>query len=169
MSGKIKISHIINDHISTLYDYRTGKIDWWDITTLFIGPAIISITVVFLGLRLDSAEVNILVTSLSIFAALLFNLLLLTHSIVAQNGEEGNTRRLQLLEEVYSHISYTILISVLTIVLLISFVVIPCRLFIVDIVFSLVVYSLVLNFLATLVLILSRVHTMLNSEFTEGK
>jgi len=119
-------------------------------------------------LRLDSGEVSILITSLSIFAALLFNLLLLTHSIVAQGEGEGNKRRLELLEEIYSHISYTILVSVVTIAILISFSAIPYKCGIPGAIFSLLVYFLVLNFLSTLMLILNRVHIMLNSEFSEG-
>jgi hypothetical protein len=117
-------------------------------------------------MRLDGPEVTVLITALSIFAALLFNLLLLTHSIVTQTESELHEGRRKLLREIYAHISYAVLISVIAIVFLLASVVLPSGSPWVDFTLSGAVYFLVLNFLGTLFLILNRIHVMLAAEFS---
>lgn len=167
MSAKLNLRHVITDHWRTLYDYRTDKLDWSDVFTFYIVPALLTAGLLWLGMRLGGTEVTVLITALSIFAALLFNLLLLTHSIVTDTAKEIHARRHELLQEIYAHISYAILVSVVAIVFLLAYVVLPSRSTWVCVLTSAAVYFLVLNFLGTLLLILNRIHVMLAAEFSE--
>lgn len=167
MSAKLNLRHIVSDHFGTLYNYRTNKLDWSDLLTFYVLPGVLTAALLWFGMRLDGTEVTVLITALSIFAALLFNLLLLTHSIVTDTEKDLHSRRHRLLQEIYAHISYAILVSVVAIVFLLAFVVLPSHWPWVCLVTSAAVYFLVLNFLATLLLILNRIHVMLAAEFTE--
>jgi hypothetical protein len=166
MSAKINVWHIVVDHWATLYDFRTDKLDRGDLFAFYILPLLLAGILIGAGMRLDGPEVTVLITALSIFAALLFNLLLLTHSIVTQTESELHEGRRKLLREIYAHISYAVLISVIAIVFLLASVVLPSGSPWVDFTLSGAVYFLVLNFLGTLFLILNRIHVMLAAEFS---
>ena len=85
MFDKISLVNIIKYHISTLRNNKTRKISYLDITLFFILPFAISDFIVYAGISLNDALVNALITSLSIFSALLFNLLLLVYDISEKN------------------------------------------------------------------------------------
>lgn len=165
MSRKLDVRDIVVDHVATLKDARTGRRSRADIVAFFALPILIAGGLIWAGLRLDSTEIAILITALSIFAALLLNLLLLIHSIITGMGTGAETlRRRNLLQELYANISYAILISVVAITLLLIDAVASNSL--VRFVVSVLVYFLVSNFLLTLFLVLKRIHKMLGAEFT---
>lgn len=165
MSSKINVKHIVTDHLDTLVVYGTQRASKWDYFTFYVMPLAATAVLIWQDFRLDSTEATILITALSIFAALLFNLLLLTHGIVSDSEAERHARRGELLEQIYTHISYSILVAVVAIVFLLLEVVWPNRT--VNLVSSAAVYFLVINFLATLLLILKRIHEMLGAEFEQ--
>lgn len=163
MSSKINVWHIVEDHLATLVVYGTQKASKIDYVVFYVLPFVCTAGLTWQGFRLDTSESTILITALSIFAALLFNLLLLTHSIVSSTGFDEHPRRHELLEQIYAHISYAILVAVVAVAFLLLDVVWPnC---IVNTIASFVVYFFVMNFLATLLLILKRIHEMLSREF----
>lgn len=85
MFDKISIANIIKDHVRTLKNNKTKKISYLDIVLFFLLPLTISSFIVYVGMSLNDALVNALITSLSIFSALLFNLLLLVYDISEKN------------------------------------------------------------------------------------
>lgn len=165
--NKINIFQIIQDHHNTLIDYRTGRYKKADLFTFYFVPiSSTAILVHYLGFRIGSEQTSILITALSIFAALLFNLLLLTHSIVIRNlNQEGNTSKISLLKEIYVNISYAILISILTIITLLIHVVFSNALL--ALIVTWLTSFAVLNFIFTLLLILKRIYSVLEDEFSE--
>ena len=110
--------------------------------------------------------IAIVATSLSIFAALLFNLLLLIYDVTGRSaGSIGGTNRLRqdVLSEVFSNISFAILVAMVAIISVLILLMVdgspPA-----ERALSAITYYLVTLFLLTLLMLLKRVHTLLQHE-----
>ncbi len=163
MFGKINASRIIKDHILTLKNYRTGKLHKPDLFLFFFIPLIISILLIYFGILLNSEIVNVLITSFSIFAGLLLNLLLLVFDIA---GKSSNSEQniVEALKEVYINISFCILICISTIVFLLGFFIktnFGSYLYIL----SFLVYYPLFVFIFTLFMVLKRIYLLLGQKF----
>ena len=116
-------------------------------------------------LQTTDALANVMITSLSVFAALLFNLLLLTLDTKRKQKETtvNNNKLIRLLEETYANIGYATLIALLTICFLIIPYVYPftdCNKVARIVVWS-IIYYLSINFMLTLAMILKRMDVIL--------
>src|SRR5690242_18428985 len=112
MINKINVYRIIRDHFGTLvHDSDQTRSDW-DIA-LFVAVPLIASTVLlcFKGV-FGSSTGGILITAYSIFAALLFNLLLLVYDIVKKRDENTSSLKSRFLKQVYNNISYSVFISI---------------------------------------------------------
>ncbi len=174
MSNKLNVLKIISDHVNTLRNFDTGRYSPVDFSTFFVLPALLSgilLWVFKIGLSPDI--VNVLITSLSIFAALLFNLLLLIYDIVRdpQKITDPSGIKGKYLRQIYANVSFCILISLIgVIVLLLAFfdlrgvsigtVVSP-----ITVLITFIVYYLGALFILTLLMVLKRVHILLSKEF----
>ena len=141
------------------------KKSWADITLFFGVPVVVAGIFVALDLLLTSTSAGTLITALSIFAGLLFNLLLLAHGML-RNAEGRYRDEKALIQEIYSNISYAILVSLVSIMILLG-TIFPgpkwaARLG------SAIAYALMLNFLLTLFMVLRRVHILLAKEFNRA-
>ena len=170
MFSKINPKSIITDHLQTLINHRTGKPMKTDYIVFFGIPLIIALIFVCLfKISLDQKAGNILITSLSIFAALLFNLLLLVYDIVRK--EEKNPLIIKALKQVFANISFSIFISIVTVfLLLIDFFfndIINSWCYIIASCFDFIIYWFVALFTLTLLMILKRIHNLLSNEFSE--
>jgi hypothetical protein len=169
--SKINISQILKDHFKTLRNQETNRISGGDIFTFIALPIIVSLIILYvIGFILDKDASSILITSLSVFSALLFNLLLLIYDIVKREERVSNTKdsplTAKLLREIYSNISFSILISVICVsVLLITLLNIKAIWF--NQIISFFVYYLVIQFLLTIFMVLKRVHVLLSQEIKE--
>ncbi len=165
MLNKINISKIILDHLKTMCDPKTGKPFWGDIFLFFIIPAIFGIILLLFHYSIGVEIINLLVTSLSVFAALLFNLLLLIYDIVRKNDiTDKNRLKNAFLKEIFTNISFCIFIAIVTIILLLlAYLKINFQ-WLLNSVYFLICYLLTL-FLLTLFMILKRVHILLSKEF----
>ena len=164
MMDKINFFKIIQDHIHTLKDFDTKKYKLGDLILFFISPLVVGFLFIKFNFRLDDDIANVLVTSLSIFAALLFNLLLLIYNIILKpdNSESGANFKNKFLKEIFSNISFCILISIFTIMLLIiSFLDIQKL----ETILTFLVYYFISLFILTLFMVLKRVHILLTKEF----
>lgn len=165
MFDKVNVIKIVGDHISTLKDYRTNKYKVSDFFLFFGLPLFIAIFFAYFKISLTQNLISLLITSLSIFAALLFNLLLLIYDVV-QKSRDGNSLKIKFLKEVYSNISFCILIAILAVVILILISIFNNNrsvLFIYQI-FNFIAYYLIILFLLTLFMILKRIHILLYKE-----
>jgi uncharacterized membrane protein YbhN (UPF0104 family) len=148
-------------------DRRSKKISPGDLFVSFGLPLIASSLAAYLGVRLNNNLINVLATSLSIFVALLFNLLLLVYDLLKKENEIGKTStesasplRRQVLKEVYANISFSILASILALLILL---IASLGLSIPHLLgaLSFLVLFLVMVFILTLFMILKRIHNLL--------
>jgi len=165
MFSKIDVFDIIRDHCKTLSNYNTKRILWGDVVSLFFIPLILAVIFFYLNVVIIEGLRNLLVTSLSIFAALLFNLLLLIYDIV-KKGSSKDTLKNDFLEEIYKNISFTILLSIITVIFLVFATLLPQNTIFSRIIDSLSAY-LIIVFVLTLLMILKRVHILLTHEFEQ--
>ena len=129
MLDKINITNIIKDHLNTLKDFKEVKKKGGDFKSapyckedlliFFILPLLISIILIVFNLLLNRELANVLITSLSVFAALLFNLLLIIYDVSKKNDITRDKHTL--IGQIYANISFSIFIAIVTIVLLIIF------------------------------------------------
>jgi hypothetical protein len=186
MFEKINVCSIIKDHLVTLKNYNDSELNETsnpsieDIFIFFISPLIIAAIIVYFHFVLTKDIISILVPSLSIFAALLFNLLLLIYDITRNknnNDEESEITKLKqsFLKQIYSNISYSILVAVIAVAFSVityfyltcigkentpsSYIILPM---------SFGVYFLGIQFILTLLMILKRIHVLLAKEFEDN-
>jgi len=181
MMTKINVSKIIKDHISTLkiYESRTdaeydkGNYNLDDIFLFFIFPLLISGILIYLNLMLVKDLLNVLITALAIFAALLFNLLLLIYDIMPKVKASKDQLKKKYIKQIYSNISFCILIAIVTVILLIVIYIdgnidhntYNTNTEYIIYILTFIVYSLLFHFLFTLLMVLKRVHILLSKEF----
>ena len=172
MFERFDLRNVVTDHFSTFRDYRTDKIQPVQIVVSVLIPVLIAVLVgPVAGVELDSGSSNVLVTSLSIFSALLLNLLLLMYDIVERGKENRelsrdlNQLKQQVLTTTFKNISFSILVAVTAIVLLlISYMDLEFGSFALNSALEVIIYFLVSLFIMTLYMILRRVHILLLRE-----
>jgi hypothetical protein len=178
--NKIGVLSIVKDHYKTLENYNTQKVYYPDIFLFFIFPLIIAFFLTSLQVLLSDTIANALITSFSVFAALLFNLLLLVYDISGKPptnhmSEERVGNKKEILKQIYINVSFSILISVIEVIVLILYFlkVKTCNLWGISICFiseippflSFIVFYLTGVFVLTLLMILKRIYKLLSTEF----
>lgn len=169
MFEMLNVKRIFQGHIMTLKDYGSERISVRKLLEFFFFlPIPISCVLVLLDKQPTTNLLNALLTSLSIFAALLFNLLLLTYDITQRKSNSMNHELLdlrgKLLKEIYSNISFGILVSLIDVVMcLLTYLII--RFAFLRFAMFFIVYYLVVLFVETLLMILKRVYILLLGEF----
>lgn len=161
MFGSINPVEIWRAHINTFRDFNNK--DWLtkDLVFVFGLPLLTAASATVLGFRIDKDIANIFATSLSIFAGLLFNLLVLAHSLrgTISSGEQV---RVHLLRSAYANISFSILLAVFTIFTIATFAVTANRgITLVSTSLSFLTFYLAILFLLTLLIVLKRFHSLL--------
>ncbi|RME12724.1 MAG: hypothetical protein D6816_00635 [Bacteroidetes bacterium] len=174
MSTKINIAQIIRDHLDTLRTYQGRRLIVQDVLFFYGIPVVLALGLVWMGLSITSFLSTILITSLSIFAALLFNLLLLAYDIVQRPDKGRQKLKRRFLKEAYANISYCILISLISVLVLLAFEILsPLLEKTGQAIFSacfekaifFIVYFLVIHFFLSLLMVLKRIHVMMSREF----
>ncbi|MEZ4713139.1 MAG: hypothetical protein R3A44_38475 [Caldilineaceae bacterium] len=169
MLTKLNIWSIISDHFQTLKKYKGKGYSKSDILAFYGLPILVASLLIF-WFSVSDEVANALITSLSVFAGLLLNLLLLVFDTLRKEEAKEDKVRQQVLKETYSNISYAILISLLCIILLVGFAIWDggfsgTWVTVLKIVASWIVYFLTINFLLTLLMILKRVHILMSLEY----
>lgn len=175
MSSKINIFDIIEAHISTLKNYnkvleynkdpdnknRFYVYNKWDFVIFFVLPLILGIFFVYFDLLPIKEILTVLVTSLSVFTALLFNLLLLAFDIMRK--PTTNPTRKIFLEEIYANVSFCILIAITTISMSVLSIIFLGNCIIYHIL-SFFVYYFSILFILTLLMVLKRIYALISTE-----
>jgi len=156
MLSKIDLTKIVKDHLSTLKHHGEKRKSKSDIFLFYGTPIILLSIVLFKNFTFTEEQINILITVFSIFTGLLLNLLLLIYDIVLKISSPKLKE--QFLKEIYSNISYTILLAIVIIILLF----ISCVNS--NFILSSLAVALILQFVLTLLMILKRVHILLSKE-----
>lgn len=167
MINKINVYNIIRDNFRTLVHDSDGTRSDGDIVLFVVVPLIASAALLSLKGVFGQTTSGVLITAYSIFAALLFNLLLLVYDIVKKSASSLKSR---FLKQVYSNISYSVFISILLIAILLAYYVSMSspRLIYAKYALAFFVYALTANFLLTMLMILRRVHILLSKEFEDA-
>lgn len=177
--SKINVSVIVSDHFQTLKDFGHSSISIFDIFIFFVLPILLSVLLVLSGFRLTTELVGLLITAFSIFAGLLFNLLILMFDIIGKvssldhlpdelQTKQAFTRKITILQNVSYNISFEILIC-LSGVILLALTGLPHN-EVFGTITSLLVFFVVIIFSLTLAMILRRVHGLIVDEIdTQGK
>ena len=166
MSLKVDVSDIISDHLRTLVDDRSGKPSSTDWVIFLAIPVLVALLLVWRSVSLTAETANTIITALAIFAGLLFNLLLLAHSLIRKpiGDDGGSSTERRLLRQIYVNISFAILVALASILALI--VRVPFKEGLIAVFLDFVVYVFLVNFLLTLLMVLKRIHIMLSEEFS---
>lgn len=154
MFTRLNVRVILADHLKTLRSHRTGKIRASEFFLFFVLPMFIALVAVYpLQVLLTENLVNLLITVFSIFAGLLFNLLILVFEIADKESDKAKSLILnrssyeaknsqdlldttqetlkdsrlvrEILYETYINISFCILISIFGIMTLLLHIVSP--------------------------------------------
>ena len=169
---------IVRDHVRTLR--QVGPMHRWDRWGLFVFfgvPIAVASLLIVRGVSLSDDMVSILITSMSIFAALLFNLLLLVYDVVQKAGPARRAQtnqdeervewiRCEYLRQIFKNISFAIFAAILVVVLLLLHLLLsdsPGGAL--DLALTTLIYFFTTIFLLTLVMVLKRVHILLTNEF----
>jgi len=171
--SKINISGIIKNHFGTLKNYGSNNYSVSNILLFFVAPLASSIVAVYaFKLSLNKDVIGILINVFSIFAGLLFNLLVLVYDVISKvvkpnSTFQSNNLKINLLEEIYFNISFEILLSLFN-VLLLAF----ASLFqqeLINSILSIFVFWFVILFSLTLLMVLKRVHKLLSDEIEQQR
>jgi len=189
LSDKIKLTKIIEDHLKTLYDNsdEKNKVSFFkginimpeDRNTFFILPFIFSFVLILIGAFLNNNVSNALLIAMSILIPVLISLLMLIYNIGRDLRNDDISPRLyshnlKLLNQIKANISFTILMSIISLIFLILWSALSdgsylSNIFIVpygEVVYngfmSLVIYWVIgINFL-TLIMVLQRFYKLLS-------
>jgi hypothetical protein len=169
MISKINVTGIVKDHLDTLCDFGTQRISPFDIILFFVVPAFVAVPVALFTVPLTSNIASLLITILSIFAALLFNLLLILFDIMRKSETIRGQAQIQndFLQEIYNNVSYCILLSIV-IVLLVIVALIDINIPVINRIITGTVVYLTSSFTLTLLMVLKRIHALLAVEFRNG-
>lgn len=180
MIQMINVACVLKDHIATLGDYLTGE---WKVQSVCVFGAVpigAGIAAAWWGGRLSDALINTGITVYSIFAGLLLSLLVLIYSVVqtdvaaenldkaipeSQRSEQAKVRRL-FLSQIHANVSFSILEAVSVIVLCLFLMAFPSQgaWQATAVVLSGVVVALTANFVLTLLMVLKRIHILIDKE-----
>ena len=164
MFYRYSVKKIIIDHLKSFYIHGQTRIDIASILFYFVFPAILTVITKLFIISLDTGLINILITSVSIFGALLFNYPVILYSILEKQVEK-NEQKNKILKETLANVSFCIILSITLVILLIL---INCSFnyFIINILTTFVLYFLYI-FLLTLFMVIKRIYNLLDYEFNK--
>lgn len=178
MLSKISIRRLLVDHLDTLVDHRLredtpGAVaprSRGDVLLFFCFPAAVGILVAVLGVRLADSVISATITAFSIFVGLLFNLLALTYEVMRRTAEvnvnnrsRSVDRKKRALREVHANVSFAILVALSIVVLALPEYALSDG-SIASRVLTSALVALALNFVLTLLMILKRMHLLMDHE-----
>ena len=164
--SKINIFGIVIGHVRTLKDHSTGNYEPIDFVLFFGIPVAITGSLLFTYGSLRQDLITIIATSLSIFAALLFNLLLLVYDAtrrIERQKECSEDTRGEFLRQLADNISFAVLVAVAAVVVVITLMFV-IHVSTASLVVSGFIYFLITLFTLTLLMILRRIHVLLKMQ-----
>jgi hypothetical protein len=174
MLDKIDITQIVKGHFSTFRDYGTGKVSYSDYILFIAAPLALSLLGIWKGFAFGAMAVNGLLTAFSIFAGLLFNLLLMVLSFLQSTQGSATDRTLiirkNLLREITSNLSFAILVSVLIVIIaVVSLSMLEDDKRPIPLGATFILLFGALNFALTLFMLLKRMYALMQNEFDRHK
>lgn len=162
---KLNVWSIVVEHWDTLRSHDSGARSRGDLVAFAALPVVVGVGLGLCDIRLESGAAEVFIAAFSIFAGLLLNLLLLTHTVlIRHDADRDRPKRREFLRQVYRNVSYSVLTCLVALVALVVLVLFdpygrPA------LVLSSATFAIALHFLLTLLMVLKRVHAMLAAEF----
>ena len=168
MNSKPGFRAVIKDHFATLVVGDTSKRSLLDFVLFYLVPIIVGVVLVKFNLIFGRSLGYALIIALSVFAGLLFNVLLWILNIASKTRSENeklSANSLRFLKGICSNVAYAVLISLLTIgAILLHFGFLSLNLKIGLHLTSFFVYAMCGNFMLTMLLVLKRLYGLLITE-----
>ena len=165
MLDKINVAGIVAAHVGTLRNYRTSKVQPSDVFAFLLAPALVSLILLIADVDIPRESIDTLITAMSVFGALLFNLLILIYDLSVRESEKppaGTRLRTAFLKEVHANIAFAVLVSLLTIIVLVLPILSKARWLLT--VTSFIASYFLIVFAITMLMVLKRVHVLLSKE-----
>lgn len=159
---RINVTAIIRNHLASLKNVNTGKSEFSDFILFLFLPILMAGTLIFFKVTLTEGMINILITSLSIFIGLFFNVLVLIIGTLVKNATENLEKKI--LQELIDNVSYTIIISMLSILFGIFSIGFKG---IMGSVFNGVTFFILFHFLMTVLLVLKRIYLLFTHQLNK--
>lgn len=159
MFSKFNIWGIIYAHLHTLCDEATGEIKKGDILILFFAPLFPSFLSLICGVKLSDSAIGAWISAFSVFAGLLFNLLILVYGVDESfHVTSANLERArELVRQTFINIAFSIIISIIIIIFLgLSFIIHQNLLVVATALF----YYLLIVFILTMMMVLKRMYVI---------
>ncbi|NJC28012.1 membrane protease YdiL (CAAX protease family) [Lewinella antarctica] len=116
--SKIDVSPIFTGHLDTLRNFKTGKRSKSDFIIFFLLPILIAYVFYLFDLNLNIL-VGDLLKALAIFSAFLFNMLAIVNGALTKKNLVIGSIKEKYAKEIHANISFTIIIGLFIIILLI--------------------------------------------------
>lgn len=152
---KISLIDIIKEHFTT-FKKSDGSLLKGDLIIFFLIPIVLSCTIFKFITTLPEIFINSLLTSFSILTPLLFGLLPMTFSVI--DNEFVSSNGYDLINEFKANVLFTILLSLLLILILLSWILINQ----IRIECNFIIYMLFISIILHLFLILRRFNILIN-------
>lgn len=156
---KINVWRIVADHFATLKNSNSKNISLVDILVFFGTPAVLLYLIVEAKVCFTPGALNFAATTFAIFIGLLLNIQVL---IFTSASKDNSADRKRLLGEVFSNISFSILLFISGLSICATLLFVPAGLTF-AILQSIMIY-LALTAGLTLLMILKRIHVILQTE-----
>lgn len=116
MFEKLDLTDVVRDHYRTLVDHGTGKRDIGDLVVFTMVPVLVATYCAGLVGSMPASTSSMLITALSIFAGLLFNILVLIHALSLKSlAPTGADEARRMLQEIYANTAYAVLVALMAI------------------------------------------------------
>ena len=168
MFNKIDVRDIVRDHFRTLTNYGTGRSALADYVLFLLIPALSAGAAAWTKVTLSDTALTVLVTAIAVLGGLLFNLLVLVHTVARRfKSSVGERDDMRFVSEIYSNVSYSILVSLLA---LVPLTLIPISLAgVIRVALNAVAILLSLHLLLTLLMLLKRLHALLSVDINSQR
>lgn len=160
ISSKIDVRSIISDHWATIVNANTGHPDGADIFVFMVLPIVFAGLMLYAGALMTDAVIGGIISGLSIFVGLLFNVLIVIFDIVKRDNYASIKN--SLLKQSLTNISFSILASLICII---TSVISLIKINLVQQIGNALTYALLIEFIACLLMILKRMYKLLMNEF----
>ena len=167
---KINVIRIVSNHLETLRLYRSQNLSKKDLALFYLVPMVVSATAIYAGYSLNDEVAGILLAAFAVLTGFLLNLLVFLYDMIQKSPSEKsedpeinriNDLRKIILKETYFNISYCILVGlILTVFLVVGLISLRW----VNCAASFIVFSLVGNFLLTLLMVLKRFNVLIQEK-----
>jgi len=165
MINKINVWPIVCEHFRTLKDAQSKRYLKRDIIGFYALPFVGGFLTSYLYGNIQQIDTGLL--CYTILIPLLVNILFLIYSILSRNSSVSkNEKYIRILKQLYSNLSYTIVVSTFSLLILLVYSAIEKHKYIAFI-FSSILYFLFYHIVLTSLMIIKRLHVLLQKEIKQ--